>query len=95
MTAAGKLEAKASPGLQRKCDGVVNSVTAVDSAMIERGRGHLAVISSLAAYRGAAQNRPPMFQQSCHFVSVRKSAARFAATGIDVTIIHPGFIKTP
>jgi len=75
--------------------GAVNSVAAVLPEMIERGRGHLAAISSLAAYRGhrkAAAYAASKAALSSFFESVRID---LIGTDIDVTIIHPGFIKTP
>jgi short-subunit dehydrogenase len=75
--------------------GVVNSVTAVMAHMIERGQGQLVAISSLAAYRGLAKSAAYCASKaavSAMFESVRID---LRGTGIDVTIIHPGFIKTP
>ena len=75
--------------------GAVNSVAAVVPEMIKRGSGHLVAISSLAAYRGhrkAAAYSASKASVSSFFESVRID---LRDTGIDVTIIHPGFIKTP
>ncbi len=75
--------------------GAVNSVAAVLPEMIDRGRGHLVAISSLAAYRGhrkAAAYSASKASLSSFFESVRID---LIGRGVDVTIIHPGFIKTP
>src|SRR6184192_2340535 len=75
--------------------GVVNSVTAVIPGMVERGRGQLVAISSLAAYRGLPKSAAYCASKaavSAFFESVRID---LIDTGVDVTIIHPGFIKTP
>jgi len=75
--------------------GVVNSVTAVIPHMIERGKGHLVAISSLAAYRGLPKSAAYCASKagvSALFESLRID---LMGTGVDVTIIHPGFIKTP
>ena len=75
--------------------GAVNSVAAVLPEMIKRGRGHLVAISSLAAYRGhrkAAAYSASKASLSSFFESVRID---LIGRGVDVTIIHPGFIKTP
>ena len=75
--------------------GAVNSVAAVLPEMVKRGRGHLVGISSLAAYRGhrkAAAYSASKASLSSFFESVRID---LIGTGIDVSIIHPGFIKTP
>ena len=75
--------------------GAVNSVTAVIPHMIQRGSGHLVAISSLAAYRGLPKSAA--YCASKAGVSALFEALRIdlIKTGVDVTIIHPGFIKTP
>jgi short-subunit dehydrogenase len=75
--------------------GAVNSVTAVLPEMIERGQGHLVAISSLAGYRGLPKSGAYSASKaavSAFFESLRLD---LLGTGVDVTIIHPGFIKTP
>ena len=63
--------------------------------MIARGQGHLVVISSLAAYRGLPKSAAYCASKaavSAFFESLRLD---LEPKGIEVTIIHPGFIKTP
>ena len=74
--------------------GAANSVAAVVPQMVGRGKGQLVAISSLAAYRGLAKSAAYCASKaamSAYFESVRIDLRR---TGVDVTIIHPGFIKT-
>jgi short-subunit dehydrogenase len=75
--------------------GASNSVAAVIPEMVARGSGQLVVISSLAAYRGLP--RSAAYCASKAAVSAFFESLRLDLTprGIDVTIIHPGFIKTP
>lgn len=75
--------------------GAANSVAAVIPEMVARGRGQLVVISSLAAYRGLPKSAAYCASKaavSAFFESLRLD---LQPRGIDVTIIHPGFIKTP
>jgi short-subunit dehydrogenase len=75
--------------------GAANSVAAVVPEMVARGRGQLVVISSLAAYRGLPKSAAYCASKaavSAFFESLRLD---LEPRGIDVTIIHPGFIKTP
>src|ERR1041384_1920800 len=75
--------------------GAVNSVAAVAPEMVERGQGRLVAISSLAAYRGLAQSAAYCASKAAltsYFESVRIDLRH---TGVGVTIIYPGFIKTP
>ncbi len=75
--------------------GAANSVAAVLPHMVAAGQGHLIVISSLAAYRGlpgSAAYCASKAAVSTFFESLRLD---LEPKGIAVTIIHPGFIKTP
>lgn len=74
--------------------GAVNSVAAVLPEMIERKQGRLVAISSLAAYRGLAKSAAYCASKAAltaYFESLRIDLRR---SGIGVSIIHPGFIKT-
>lgn len=75
--------------------GAVNSVHAVLPKMLKRGRGHLVAISSLAGFRGlpkSAAYSASKAGMTAFFESVRLDVKYL---GIDVTIIQPGFIRTP
>jgi len=75
--------------------GSVNSIHAVLPDMIKRGSGHLVGISSLAGFRGlpkSAAYSASKAGMTAFFESVRLDVAN---AGIDVTIIQPGFIRTP
>src|SRR6266436_566057 len=75
--------------------GVVNSVTAVMPHMIERGQGQLVAISSLASYRGLPKSAAYCASKAAVSALFESLRIDLMSTGIDVTIIHPGFIKTP
>lgn len=75
--------------------GAVNSVHAVLPHMLEKESGHLVAISSLAGIRGlpkSAAYSASKAGMTAFFESVRLDVQ---PRGIDVTIIQPGFIKTP
>ncbi len=75
--------------------GAVNSIHAVVPKMLENGSGHLVAISSLAGLRGlpkSAAYSASKAAMTAFFESVRLD---HADKGIAVTIIQPGFIKTP
>ncbi|HVF66357.1 MAG TPA: SDR family NAD(P)-dependent oxidoreductase [Pyrinomonadaceae bacterium] len=75
--------------------GVVNSVAAVLPDMLKRGDGHLVAISSLASYRGMPKSGAYSASKaavSTFFESMRVDLRR---SGVAVTTIHPGFIRTP
>lgn len=75
--------------------GATNAVYAVIPHMIQRGSGHIVAISSLAGFRGlpkSAAYSASKAAMTAFFESIRLDVA---SKGIDVTIIQPGFIKTP
>jgi len=75
--------------------GAVNSVHAVLPRMLKRGSGHIVAISSLAGFRGlprSAAYSASKAGMTAFFESVRLDVKH---QGVDVTIIQPGFIKTP
>jgi short-subunit dehydrogenase len=75
--------------------GSVNAVHAVLPDMLKRGQGHLVAISSLAGFRGlpkSAAYSASKAAMTAFFESVRLDVQH---KGVDVTIIQPGFIKTP
>ena len=75
--------------------GSVNSIHAAINHMLERKSGHIVGISSLAGFRGlprSAAYSASKAGMTAFFESVRLDVA---AKGVAVTIIQPGFIKTP
>ena len=75
--------------------GAVNAVHAVLPQMLERGSGQLVAISSLAGIRGlpkSAAYSASKAGMTAFFESVRLDVQH---KGVAVTIIQPGFIKTP
>lgn len=75
--------------------GAVNAVAAVLPQMLEKGSGQLVAISSLAGFRGlpkSAAYSASKAGMTAFFESVRLDVQ---TKGVSVTIIQPGFIKTP
>ncbi|MGI8788422.1 MAG: SDR family NAD(P)-dependent oxidoreductase [Pyrinomonadaceae bacterium] len=75
--------------------GAVNAVSAVLSDMLEKKNGQLVAVSSLAGSRGlpkSAAYSASKAGMTAFFESVRLDIQH---EGISVTIIQPGFIKTP
>lgn len=75
--------------------GAANAVGAVLPQMVERGSGQLVAISSLAGFRGLPKSAAYCASKAgmtAFFESVRLDVQK---SGVAVTIIQPGFIKTP
>jgi short-subunit dehydrogenase len=75
--------------------GAVNSVAAVLPQMIERKSGHLVAISSLAAYRGLPKSAAYCASKAAMTALFESLRLDLKDSGVAVTTIHPGFIKTP
>ena len=76
-------------------DGVLNLIHPVIDKMKERKRGQVAIISSLAGFRGLPSS--PAYSGSKAAVRVYAEGLRgnLAKFGIEVNAICPGYIKTP
>ncbi len=74
--------------------GVAHCVAAVVPEMTARASGQLVVISSLAAYRGLPKSAAYCASKAAVSSMFESFRLDLKPRGIDVTIIHPGFIKT-
>jgi NADP-dependent 3-hydroxy acid dehydrogenase YdfG len=76
-------------------DGVVNTIQPALPLMMKRGRGQIALVSSLAGFRGLPGG--PAYGASKAAVRVYGEALRpdALAAGVSVHVICPGFVRTP
>lgn len=76
-------------------EGVFNTIHPAIDAMKERGRGQVAIMSSLASFVGL----PPGGIYSASKSAIRTYGealrATYARKGVEVNVICPGFIRTP
>jgi NAD(P)-dependent dehydrogenase (short-subunit alcohol dehydrogenase family) len=75
--------------------GAVNSIAAVLPEMLKQGSGQLVAISSLSAYRGLRKSAAYCSSKAAMSALFESVRIDLIGTGVDVGIIHPGFIKTP
>ena len=75
--------------------GAVHLFAAVLPGMIARRRGHLVGISSLAGFRGLPEHAAYCASKAALTVFMESLRLDLRGTGIRVTVIHPGFVKTP
>lgn len=75
--------------------GVANTIVPLLPRFVARGKGHIALMSSLAAFMGLPQ--APLYSASKAAVRVYGHALRrlLAPKSIKVTVICPGFVDTP
>lgn len=76
-------------------DGVLHTLWPVIPLMKARGRGQIVIMSSLAGFRGLAG--APSYGASKAAVRIYGESLRdeLAPFGIEVSVICPGFVKTP
>jgi short-subunit dehydrogenase len=75
--------------------GVVYSLEAVLPQMLQCHRGHLAAVSSLAAYKGLPGESGYTASKAAVNVFMDGLRIQLRSKGIAVTTICPGFVKTP
>lgn len=75
-------------------EGTIHAVSAVLPGMLERGRGHLAVTSSVAGYRGLPLLNVYSGSKAAVSRFMEGLRVELAPKGIRVSIIHPGFVDT-
>lgn len=75
--------------------GVVYSIEAVLPDMLQRGRGHIAAVSSMAAYKGLPGESGYSASKAAVNTYMEGLRIQLRDRGITVTTICPGFIKTP
>jgi short-subunit dehydrogenase len=93
---AGKLDWQAcSSVIDVNVRGAVATLVAVLPRMVERGRGRVVGISSVAQYRGLPKNAA--YSASKAFLSTFLESLRvdLRHTGVSVTDVRPGFVDTP
>jgi short-subunit dehydrogenase len=75
--------------------GAIHSAKAVLTGMLERKRGHLVVISSVAGFRGLPKSAAYSSSKSAITTYWESQRVELHHRGIASTSINPGYIKTP
>jgi short-subunit dehydrogenase len=75
--------------------GVMNTVQPLAPLMIKRGHGQIAIMSSLASFRGFAGAAAYCASKAAVRTYGEALRSECAGRGVGVSVICPGFIKTP
>lgn len=75
--------------------GVIYTLSAAVPDMLARRRGHLVAISSLAGYRGLPGESAYCASKAAVNVYLDGLRIHLRGTGVQVTTVCPGFVKTP
>jgi short-subunit dehydrogenase len=74
---------------------VVYGVEAVLPGMLARGGGHIAAVASLAGYRPSMVALPYSASKAAVIHLLEGLRLAYAKRGIVVTVVNPGFVRTP
>ena len=74
--------------------GTVNCIEAVLPAMLERDAGHIVTMGSLAGHRGLPTAGAYTAAKAAIYNLTESLRLELRSTGIDVTLLTPGFIRT-
>jgi short-subunit dehydrogenase len=88
-------EANAAAQIRTNLLGVIHTIESLIPRMVARGRGQIAVVSSVAAFRGLPDS--PAYCGSKAGVRAYGEALRagLRQAGIDVSVVVPGFFGSP
>ncbi|HEY0839611.1 MAG TPA: SDR family NAD(P)-dependent oxidoreductase [Vulgatibacter sp.] len=93
---AGKLEWQdLANTLDVDVTGAAASLVALLPRMVERGRGHVVGISSLAGYRGMPASAAYGASKAFLISFLESLRVDLRDTGVTVTDVRPGFVRTP
>ncbi len=95
MTASRYDLAKAKASIDVNFLGVANALAPVMHAMIDRGCGHLAIVASVAGYRGLPKGAAYAPTKAALINLAESLYADLKLKGVKMTIINPGFVATP
>lgn len=82
-------------GLDVNHMGVMNCLNAVLPRMLERGRGHIAIVASVAGYRGLPRSLAYGPTKAALINLAETLNTELAPRGITVSLVNPGFVDTP
>lgn len=75
--------------------GVVHVLEAVVPSFVQRRAGHLAVVSSVAGYRGLPTAAPYCASKAALIALCESLKVELDAAGVKIQVVNPGFVRTP
>jgi short-subunit dehydrogenase len=74
---------------------LVYGIEAVLPHMLQRGYGHIAGVASVAGYRGLPKAAAYCASKAAAIAALEALRFRLEPKGVSVTIVNPGFVRTP
>lgn len=81
--------------MQLNYAGQLNCIAAVLPSMLRDGSGHIVGVASLAGYRGTPSAAAYGASKSAVIHFLESMRFDLEGRGVDVTIVNPGFVRTP
>ncbi|HSG95974.1 MAG TPA: SDR family NAD(P)-dependent oxidoreductase [Afifellaceae bacterium] len=82
-------------GIEVNYMGVVHAINALLPGMIARGRGHIAIVASVAGYRGLPRSAAYGPTKAALINLAETLRIELAPRGITISLVNPGFVDTP
>jgi short-subunit dehydrogenase len=95
MTASRFDLEKARAALDVNYTGALNTLAPVMRLMIERGHGHIALVASVAGYRGLPKSAAYAPTKAALISLAECLYSDLKLKGVTMTVINPGFVATP
>lgn len=96
LTPADAFDAgEASRIMRLNFDGVAHTLECVLPEMIARGHGHVAAMASIAGLAGLPPSSVYSASKAAVQVMMQSMSAELRHRGVAVTVINPGFVRTP
>ena len=95
MSARSFSSAKAARSMAVNYQGVVNGIEAVLPSMLARGAGHIALVASVAGYRGMGPTAAYGPTKAAVINLAETLRNDLKVRGITVSVVNPGYVETP
>ena len=82
-------------GVEVNYMGVIHGLAAVLPGMLARGRGHIAIVASVAGYRGLPNSITYGPTKAALINLAETLRAELEREGITISVVNPGFVDTP
>lgn len=82
-------------GVEVNFMGVMHGINALLPGMLKRGRGHIAIVASVAGYRGLPRSIAYGPTKAALINLAETLNGELAPRGITVSVVNPGFVDTP
>ncbi len=95
MKASGYDAQRAAVSMSVNYLGIANALEPLIATMKDKGRGHIALVASVAGYRGLPMAAAYAPSKAAVISLAEVLRLELASDGLTVSVINPGFVETP